>query len=516
MIKLDNMIELIKKWRYSPYKFSVEFCGAIAYESKVPDHVKKITSQQKDALEKMGELFRLKKMRELGKELSEEDYKTSLKYGVSLMSGKGTGKTTVEALLFLWFLVCWTKPLILCLSGSKKQLSTNLWREIVVWINKAVEKNEFVNDLIEVQGEKIFLKGVANEGFGWCGYALSFSRSADEDALGKTLAGKHEQHMLDIFDEAEAIPNPVFVTIDTGLSDPCNGILLSFNPRRNSGYAIDTHYKNSKYWIPIRWNAEDSPLVSKQSIERIAEKYGKDSNAYRVNVLGLPPKDSVDTLIQIDKINEAVGKELQEDNNAPIMCGIDIACGGHDDTIFLTRKGNTIIDIRKYTGDESKDLMYITGQIMQYIYEMKPYQTVMDCGGVGAGVYARLRELKAKVTGVLASWKAYKQDVYVSLKDELWYRVKEKFDLGIISIPDDEELIYDLSNVKVDHDFVDSKGRLKIRSKKLQRKDGIDSTDKGDALCLSYYYNKSISNENSYVSNNIRGNKTNFRSWMGV
>jgi phage FluMu gp28-like protein len=73
---------------------------------------------------------------------------------------------------------------------------------------------------------------------------------------------------------------------------------------------------------------------------------------------------------------------------------------------------------------------------------------------------------------------------FVRLRDELWWKLREQFEKGNISIPDDSDLVDQLSSVK----WSEQNGRIKVQGKKEMKANGKDSPDEADALCLTFHY----------------------------
>ena len=119
-------------------------------------------------------------------------------------------------------------------------------------------------------------------------------------------------------------------------------------------------------------------------------------------------------------------------------------------------------------------------------YDEETTKGMIDIVGIGRGVYDRLRELGfGWITGVNVSNSAVHIDRYHRLRDELWWRMREAFERGEVSIPNDDELIGELSCIKYEHD---SSGKIKVESKKDLRRRNLPSPNKADALALTYYF----------------------------
>jgi hypothetical protein len=133
--------------------------------------------------------------------------------------------------------------------------------------------------------------------------------------------------------------------------------------------------------------------------------------------------------------------------------------------------------------------MQLTGWAKMSIDEVESAAAFVDVIGLGNGVYNRLRELGARVYAVDVRRTARKER-FAKLRDELWWSLREQFELGLISIPNDDELIAELTSIKYEPN--DSKGAIKIESKKEMKRRGVESPNKADALCLTLYMKDSV------------------------
>jgi hypothetical protein len=127
--------------------------------------------------------------------------------------------------------------------------------------------------------------------------------------------------------------------------------------------------------------------------------------------------------------------------------------------------------------------MAVVGWVVHQAKKEKPDQIMVDVIGIGSGVYDRLNELGFPVVSVNVAERAVDSEEYARVRDELWSRVKDALQEGL-SLPDDEELAGQLSAPKYKFD---SAGRIVIESKEDMKKRGVDSPDRADALCLTFY-----------------------------
>ncbi len=468
--------ELLEEWSRDAYKFVTEAIGA-----------KKVSKQQRKFLEELSFLVNAKVKAGTEREkCTTRELEYAQKKGISIMAGQGVGKDTSAAWAILWFLCCFPYPKIPCTAPTAHQLKDVLWAEISKWIrNSSKEGVGLIDDIITWNAEKCYMNQTKKPGSEWFAVARTCNTKASAEEQAETLAGFHEDYQLIVIDEASAVPDPVFKPIEGTLTGICNMALVIFNPTRSTGFALRTHQADRRDWVTLHWSAEESDLVTLDHIEYMKRKHGSDSNVYRVRVLGLPPKSDDDALIKWDWIQDAVGREFVYDAGYMTKAGIDVG-GGGDKSIYLERRGYEVTEILE---NRSHDTMAVTGWIAEQLRDLGDNdQSFIDVVGIGRGPYDRLRELGMKVMGVNVSNSAVHPERFHRLRDELWWRMREAFEKGEISIPNDDELIGELSVIKFD----DATGKIKVESKKDLRRRQLPSPNKADALCLTYYFEETL------------------------
>ena len=107
----------------------------------------------------------------------------------------------------------------------------------------------------------------------------------------------------------------------------------------------------------------------------------------------------------------------------------------------------------------------------------------VDVVGLGAGVADRLREQNFFVHPVNVAERALDAERFDDLRSELWWRVRDWLESGEAKLPDDPELVAQLSTVKYG---VTSGGRIRIESKRERKQRGLRSPDRGDALMMTF------------------------------
>ena len=249
-----------------------------------------------------------------------------------------------------------------------------------------------------------------------------------------------------------------------------------------------------KTWNCISLSCLDSPLVSKEYEAEQAERWGKDSDQYRIRVLGEFPHASENQFIPALWCDHAQERSLSisEYSWAPVVFGVDVARAGKDRTVIVRRQGlQCDILFMEY---RTLDLMQLCDRVVYYANEQMrlgdPVQAVfVDDVGVGGGVTDRLRQMLDTVYAVNFGKRA--GDVhYYNKRSECWGKMKEWLNNGA-SIPKNgalggANLYTDLIGPEFE---ITPEGKIKLERKVNMKSRGLDSPDLADALALTFSYN---------------------------
>jgi phage terminase large subunit len=461
------ILRKLKEWHYSPFLYAREVF-----------HVTP-TGQQADLLHKFG------KIDQYGKRYS-------------VRSGHGTGKDASGSWLIWWFMTTRIDANIICTAPTAHQLEDVLWKEL----NKWYRKSDFLQEEFVIQKSKIFHK--SNPKGWWC-VARSPSAKSSAEEQAETIAGFHAEHQLIVVDEASGVADPVYVPLAGAMTQDDNLCLLIGNPTKNIGVFHETQFdpKLSKAWCKFHWDSRESENVSKDMVDYFRDKYGEDSNIFRIRVEGNPPLDDENTFIQLSWAMSCVGNNIGVDESWPLFHAVDVARYGEDKSIILPRRGNVIYPWDSYQGMRTNEL----GMWVARTFEEQNSTVVgIDEIGVGGGTVDWL-QTDPRGLGMENALGVRTTDVsseplkYYSLRDELWDKMREKcqntqyyfpdeavkqktISGGIIEINIGHELANELASLKYSHT---NKGQIKIESKTDAKKRGVLSPNVADALAISEY-----------------------------
>ena len=391
---------------------------------------------------------------------------------VSIRSGHGVGKTTLEAWLILWFLLTRQNCKIPVAANSQDQLRDTIWPEIAKWHRQLPEA---LKAMIDVQAERIV---VVQDPEG----AFAVRRTASKDNP-EALQGFHAEHLLFLIDEASGIPDIVFEVGMGALSTPGAKVVMAGNPTRTSGFFYDTHHSLGDRWHTMHVSCLDVPRAQGH-IDDIKAKYGENSNAYRVRVLGEFPTSDDETVIPLELVLGAVGRNVSTLDYYPVW-GVDVARFGDDRTALAKRQANKLLEPVKSWN--STDLMATAGKIKAEYdatpYDLRPREILIDIIGLGAGVYDRCKEIGLPVRGINVGEAAASRENCARLRDELWFKGREWFQDKACSMPQDDGLIAELTAPT--YAFT-STGKMLVESKADMKKRGLRSPDLADAFLLTF------------------------------
>lgn len=392
---------------------------------------------------------------------------------VSVRSGHGTGKSTSLSWSMLWFLLFRYPCKVVVTAPTSAQLYDALFAELKRWIN---ELPPALQGLIEVKTDRVELVAAPSEAF----ISARTSRAEQPEAL----AGVHSDNVMLVVDEASGVPEQVFEAASGSMSGHNAITILAGNPTRSSGTFYETHNRLSDHWHTLHWSCVESSRVSDEFVEEMKTRYGEDSNAYRIRVLGEFPMGDDDTIIPLYLAEAAKGRDVVASPTTKAVWGLDVARFGSDRSALAKRVGPVVTEVETWKG---LDLMQTVGRVKaQYDGLMssdRPSEILVDVIGLGSGVHDRLRELGLPVRAVNVSEAPAFGATYNNLRTELIFRFRGWLEARGSRLPADGELIAELTSIRYSFG---SSGKMKAESKDDMRRRGLRSPDKADAVFLTF------------------------------
>jgi len=391
---------------------------------------------------------------------------------ISIRSGHGTGKSTAASWAMLWFLLMRFPNKVVVTAPTSGQLFDALFAELKRWVN---ELPPALKEALTVKSDRIEFNAAPSEAF----ISARTSRAETPEAL----AGVHSDNVMLVVDEASGVPEKVFEAAAGSMSGHSAVTIMLSNPTRSSGTFFESQTRLSGSWWTRRWSCVDSPLVSDEFVDEMRLRYGEESNAYRIRVLGEFPLADDDTIIPFHLVESAVNRDVMSDEDAGVVWGLDVARFGSDKTALARRQGQVISEVSRWQG---LDLMQTVGRVKAEYdglpTNLRPREIMVDVIGMGGGVVDRLRELGLPVRGVNVSEAPSMGSSYTNLRAELWFKMRGWLEQRGSKLPKDDQLIAELTSIR--YSFVSS-GKMKAESKDEMRKRGLPSPDLADAVCLT-------------------------------
>jgi hypothetical protein len=424
-------------------------------------------------------------LKTLGAELTKRDMSPDEVFAaicIAVASGHGIGKTTLVAWLIDWFICCFPNPQIIVTAGTASQLEKKTWRELSKWHKVSMHKNYF-----EWTATKYYLKEDPDT---WFAAAMTWSEHRAD-----AFAGTHEKYVLVIFDEASAIADIIWETVEGAMTTAMCVWIAFGNPIRNTGRFKACFGKFKKYWITRKVDSRSARIANKVQIAQWAEQYGEDSDFFRKRVRGEFPLHSTNQLITETTVDMCRSMVAYGYESFPIRIGCDVAGEGEegDDTYICVMQGNKMHELFRLKG---KDTVQIYTKLIETYnhWKMKNDRIAIfiDAIGIGAGVYNMTRRalVGIPVFGVISGATANNEVQFFNVRIEMWYNMagalKEGVDMTAIGQTDFDRLKDDLINIEYFEHPQNQKYQLEA-VKDMKERDLL-SPDAGTSVALTFAY----------------------------
>ena len=401
---------------------------------------------------------------------------------VAVKAGNGLGKGYCAAVAALWFIYCHDPAIVLTTAPTFRQVRHILWRQIRSLYRRAADVlgGRMLDTRWELADDR---------------YAIGLSADTADQ-----FQGFHSPNMFIVVDEAEGVSDEIYVAIEAVMTSATPRLLLIGNPTGMDGAFRRAFYEERSIYYTVTISALDSPNVMAGEVvipglataDWVKERrlaWGEEDPVFRSRILGEFSENSDDTLIRLSDIEAAARRHLlgpvgshmpDHPGREEVVMAVDVARFGSDRSVILSRRGNYVEDIFTF---RKLDTMQFAARVAGAIKEYGAARVYIDEIGVGAGVVDRLKEEGFPVQGINVALRAKQAGQFTNLRAEGYWRLRELFASGAIAIPNDSELIGELSALRYHYDKLQ---RLSLESKDNMRKRGLASPDKADALMLAF------------------------------
>lgn len=417
---------------------------------------------------------------------------------IACKSGQGPGKTKTGFVVSLFWTFQRRGAMTLVNGPKMEQLKHGFLSEGAKVLKRA---HPVLQKLIRVTKSCVYFGTKADE----ANWRILPVTAAD----ATKLQGKHNENMNLLVDESSGVDDEIFETLEGTLSntqseftpDAQQGcMLLLGNPNLAAGYFYETFYGiRSKDWITVTFNAEESPIVKQSRLKEFEQIYGRESNFYRVRVLGEFPLGDANAIVLEDDFafccqrDEALREAAKLRSPGQRVISIDFARRGGDECVCIIRVGGLVLQMKIFPRtpdfEPIQAIRWAMGQQKELGWTDRETDYVIDSVGIGQGLAYPLIEAGKEVfefnSGSTAS--AGNGDKFANMASEAWFQVGRMFAKRLVSVPYDEELRRQLTTRRWTPDL-DGKGRFKVEGKKDYRKrTAQESPDRADAFVMAFY-----------------------------
>lgn len=402
---------------------------------------------------------------------------------IAVKSGQGPGKTTATAVVGLWRSFRNINALTIVTAPTMRQCKD-------VWLVEARRRMEIANPMlkqfVKITKTKIEIGGKPDWG------VKLVTATREENAQGY-----HEEHMTVIGEEASGIPRDLVTQFKGTLSNPDSLFILIGNPNTRDCAFFDCFNSQRHQWHCITFNAEETPtrIVDPQRNADLADEFGKDSDVYRIRVLGQFPHSDPNCVMSSEDLEKACETDMLEmsvlhrgaefGGGRARQFGIDFSRYGGDESTIYQRSGNSIVHWERFA---HTDPSLVCNKVfrMQHEHKWKDENTlyVPDAGGMGQGIMHKFHDAGKNVLEFHNGGSAIDSTQYANKITEAWFHMSHLVKDGKCHIPKDNRLIQQLSTRRY---YTNRQGKLILETKDEYMKRGYDSPDRADGCVLAFY-----------------------------
>lgn len=261
---------------------------------------------------------------------------------------------------------------------------------------------------------------------------------------------------------------------------------------QNQFYDMYLKALKNNNWFACLYTVDDTGIIPPKELAEMKQEMTKAE--IRQELYCDFTANAYNRLISLDSINDAMSRELSEDDykDMPRVMGIDVARYGDDACVIFKRQG--LMAFEPFIAKDV-DNMTFAGIVAQQIDDWAPDVIFIDAGR-GEGVIDRLRQLGyTNVVEVPFGGKAIQDTRYMNKRAEMWDNCRQWLESGG-KLPYMPDLRTELSMPEYTFDGLN---RIKLESKESIKDKTGRSPDTADALCLTFAYPVNNTRKNLYL-----------------
>jgi len=223
-------------------------------------------------------------------------------------------------------------------------------------------------------------------------------------------------------------------------------------------------------------------LSGREFVEFVKRKYGENTAYYKSRVLGEIPDEDVDALLPYSEIEKAIDRQIDKWNFDKRFVVWDVADGGDDAHQIYGFLNTDVIECVTLRGKKVEEA---EPYVWQTLKKINGNCIVIDGDGIGRvaiGLVNSHNVSKTQVVEFFGSAKPFDEATFNSRKSEAAWELRRMMLDEEIPIPNDAELIEELSNYKLDPYHI--RGMIALEKKEEMKERIGRSPDKGDCFVM--------------------------------
>jgi hypothetical protein len=229
--------------------------------------------------------------------------------------------------------------------------------------------------------------------------------------------------MMMIADEASGVIDETFEYAKSSLTGEETVFIMISNPTRVEGYFYNSFNKLAMSFQTLHFNSEESPIVNKNFVNEIITEYGKDSDQYKIRVLGeFPEHGDMDDEGRMDLFDFNKISFITEEQGRfePTKMGIDPSGEGSNNTPRAVRNEFTLKIVAEQKKSTEKSIADLTISLLYNYDKITPDEVVYDNFGVGANVGTELASAGCRCKGINGAEPAKDYETFENARAEMY------------------------------------------------------------------------------------------------